>query len=218
MRLSGSQRKEIHEALLDAFPTESSLEQMLLYELDKNLKRIAGSGNLQEIIFKIIQTAEAEGWIQQLIRAAYTANPGNSKLRAIAQALKINPLPVEPTIFENPIASNFIHSLDSEKVISSAKTDLSCQVYIHRKSQWNGSANNFDVYCDGHKKVTISNGGASSFRIVPGTHEFYIYYKQYHPSSGYHGDWPSWSIGESKILKHTFDEHTNLVLQCYYAS
>ncbi len=88
MSLSGQQRKKIQEALLDAFPTESSLEQMLSYELDKNLKAIAGSGNLQEIIFKIIETAEAQEWTEDLIHAACSANPENSKLQAIAKTLK----------------------------------------------------------------------------------------------------------------------------------
>ncbi|MBW4501984.1 MAG: tetratricopeptide repeat protein [Scytonema hyalinum WJT4-NPBG1] len=87
MSLSGQQFKEIQFALVSAFPTESSLEQMLLFELDKNLKAIAGEGSLQDIIFRTIQTAEAQGWIEDLIRAARSTNPGNSKLQAIAQTL-----------------------------------------------------------------------------------------------------------------------------------
>lgn len=42
MGLSERQRKELQSALVDAFPTKSSLEQMLWYELDKNLEAIAG--------------------------------------------------------------------------------------------------------------------------------------------------------------------------------
>ncbi|GAB1544206.1 hypothetical protein NUACC21_68820 [Scytonema sp. NUACC21] len=60
---------------------------MLSFELDRNLEAIAGEGNLQEIIFKIIQTAEAEGWILDLIRAARQSNPGNSLLREIEELL-----------------------------------------------------------------------------------------------------------------------------------
>jgi hypothetical protein len=85
MGLSGRQRKQLKDALVDAFPTKSSLEQMLSFELDKNLEAIAGEGSLQEIIFKTIQTAEAEGWIEDLIRAARRANPKNSKLQVITQ-------------------------------------------------------------------------------------------------------------------------------------
>ena len=46
MSLSGRQRNEIREALVSAFPTKSSLEQMLSDELDKNLEAIAPAGNL----------------------------------------------------------------------------------------------------------------------------------------------------------------------------
>ncbi len=85
MELSGQQYKQLVEALLSAFPDKSSLEQMLFFELDKNLAAIAGEGSLEDVIFKIIQRAEAEGWIKDLIRAACKTNPGNPKLQAIAQ-------------------------------------------------------------------------------------------------------------------------------------
>ncbi|GAB1544799.1 hypothetical protein NUACC21_74750 [Scytonema sp. NUACC21] len=64
---------------------------MLSYELDKNLEEIAGSGTLQEIIFRTIKTAEAEEWIEDLIRAACRTNPENPKLQAIAQILASPP-------------------------------------------------------------------------------------------------------------------------------
>ncbi|GAB1541120.1 hypothetical protein NUACC21_37900 [Scytonema sp. NUACC21] len=84
MRLSGQQRKELQNALVDAFPNKSSLEQMLSHELDKKLNAIAAGGNLQEIVFNLITTAESQGWIRDLIRAAYQSNPGNLCLQAIA--------------------------------------------------------------------------------------------------------------------------------------
>ncbi|MEC4816352.1 MAG: effector-associated domain EAD1-containing protein [Scytonema sp. PMC 1069.18] len=84
MRLSGQQRQELQNALVDAFPNKSSLEQMLSFGLDKNLDAIAGDGNLQKIIFNLITTAESEGWIEDLIFAARRSNPGNTSLQAIA--------------------------------------------------------------------------------------------------------------------------------------
>jgi len=87
MGLSGQQRKKLANALIDAFPTLASLEQMLLYELDKNPRAIAGEGGLQEIVFRLIQTAEAQGWVENLVRAARQENPGNSQLEAIALEL-----------------------------------------------------------------------------------------------------------------------------------
>ncbi|MEC4816251.1 MAG: effector-associated domain EAD1-containing protein, partial [Scytonema sp. PMC 1069.18] len=80
--VAGQRRKKLQEAFIDAFPQESLLEQMLLFELDKKLKVIVGSGNnLGEIIFILIQKAESEGWLTDLIRAAHTSNPGNLKLQ-----------------------------------------------------------------------------------------------------------------------------------------
>jgi len=103
MGLSAQQRKELQKALVDAFPTKSSLEQMLSFELDRNLEAIAGERNLQEIVFKIIQTAEAEEWIEDLIRAAHRTNPRNPKLKAIAQELLRNPDPEKSPI---PLTNN----------------------------------------------------------------------------------------------------------------
>lgn len=86
MRLSGKQPKKLQEALIDAFPTSTSLEQMLLHELDKNLNEIAGEGSLQDIVFTLIQVAESQGWIEDLIRAARKSNPGNQNLQTNADS------------------------------------------------------------------------------------------------------------------------------------
>ncbi len=37
MELSGQQWKQLRDALIDAFPNKSSIEQMLWFELEKNL-------------------------------------------------------------------------------------------------------------------------------------------------------------------------------------
>jgi ABC-type branched-subunit amino acid transport system substrate-binding protein len=87
MGLSGQQRKELQKALIDAFPNTASLEQMLLHELDKNLGAIAGEGSLEDVVYKLIQTANAQGWVEDLVRAACNDNPGNLKLKAITQEL-----------------------------------------------------------------------------------------------------------------------------------
>lgn len=75
MSLSGQQRKKLQEALIDAFREKSSLEQMLSYELDKNLDAIAGGGNLEVVVFNLIKTADSQGWVENLICAARKSNP-----------------------------------------------------------------------------------------------------------------------------------------------
>lgn len=87
MELSGQERKNLHEALRDAFPKKSSLEQMLSFELNKKLNEIVEEGSLKDIIFKLITTAEAEGWVQNLVHAASASNPGNIKLVNVAEEL-----------------------------------------------------------------------------------------------------------------------------------
>jgi Effector-associated domain 1 len=52
MKISGEQRKRLQLALLGAFPKKSSLQQMLSFELDKNLDTLAYGENLTEIIFQ----------------------------------------------------------------------------------------------------------------------------------------------------------------------
>ncbi|GAA6618387.1 hypothetical protein NUACC26_041980 [Scytonema sp. NUACC26] len=81
---------------------------MLSLELDRNLEAIAGGDNLREIVFKLIQTAEAQGWVEDLIRAARELNPGNLLLRDIAQELLKN----------HQTSSSTISSADSTQQIA----------------------------------------------------------------------------------------------------
>ncbi|NEQ85994.1 MAG: hypothetical protein F6K26_39675 [Moorea sp. SIO2I5] len=87
MNLSGQQRKKLQEALIKAFPDKSSLEQMLSFELDKNLDAISGGADLEEVVFELIQRSEAENWIKDLIYGARESNSGNQSLQDIATEL-----------------------------------------------------------------------------------------------------------------------------------
>lgn len=87
MALTGQQRKRLHEALINGFPNMASLEQMLSYELEKDLRKIAGEGNLENIVFQLIKIADCDGWIDRLICGACTSNPENERLRAIKEEL-----------------------------------------------------------------------------------------------------------------------------------
>ncbi len=88
--LSDQKREELQNALLDAFPSKASLEQMLAFELNKNLDEIATGTNLEEIVFNLIKIAYSENWIEDLIDAARNKNPENSKLKTIASATKLD--------------------------------------------------------------------------------------------------------------------------------
>ncbi len=83
MKLDGAEFEEFKNALQDAYPSRSDLEQMLRYRLNRSLS-VIGS-NLGEIIFRLIQEAEAEGWTEQLVVEAYNYNPDNELLRQFYQ-------------------------------------------------------------------------------------------------------------------------------------
>ncbi|KYC35638.1 hypothetical protein WA1_07420 [Scytonema hofmannii PCC 7110] len=81
MNLVGTQKKQFGEALIDAFPRKNDLEMMLSYELDWNLNQIVCGSNYKEIVFELIQWAEARGKIKELLQTAKKANPGNPQLQ-----------------------------------------------------------------------------------------------------------------------------------------
>jgi tetratricopeptide (TPR) repeat protein len=80
LKLTGQEVTEFSQALIDAFPSLDKLGQMLQFRLDKNLAAIAISSTLREVVFRLIEVAEAEGWTTQLLVAAMESNPHNSKL------------------------------------------------------------------------------------------------------------------------------------------
>ncbi|WP_017744483.1 GUN4 domain-containing protein [Scytonema hofmannii] len=98
------QLKQLQKALITAFPNKSSLERLLYFELEKNLNEITRDSDLQEIAFKLIQTANSQGWLLKLVTAAYNENPGNSTLQMIAielQTSEILSLEAPPVLSHN---------------------------------------------------------------------------------------------------------------------
>jgi DNA-binding Xre family transcriptional regulator len=127
MKLSGQQYKQLQDALIAAFPTKFQLEQMLLFELEKKLDSIANGTNLQEIVFHLIKTALAEGWVEDLLNAALKSNPQNPQLQTIAQELL--------TKLQHSIDSN----LDIDALVQKAR---SFQVSLAKLEQVKEGLNN----------------------------------------------------------------------------
>lgn len=86
--LSGPQLAVFQEALLSAFPSRSTLAQMLLFQMDQRLDEIAGPGNQREVVYKVLEWARVESRSAALYAAARTANTGNTKLRALESELR----------------------------------------------------------------------------------------------------------------------------------
>ncbi len=89
MKLTGPQYKQLQDALIAAFPSQQKLAQFVQFRLEKNLNAIAMGDDLQEIVFKLIQTAQAEGWVDNLIAGARESTPGNPALFVFAQEFNL---------------------------------------------------------------------------------------------------------------------------------
>jgi len=82
MQLNGIQIKQLHHALLSAFPQLASLEFFVRTELEENLSAIALGSSLSEVVFHLIEWARAHGRLADLVEKAYHENRLNPDLRA----------------------------------------------------------------------------------------------------------------------------------------
>jgi hypothetical protein len=80
VELTGSQRKELREALQSAFGL-SQFKRFLEEELEVNLSEIARGESEADFFSNTIQYLKSEGRIKELIEAAKKAKPGNPKLK-----------------------------------------------------------------------------------------------------------------------------------------
>lgn len=88
MSLSGQQFKALRDALLDAFDA-ASFAEMLRFELDRKVEHLAGNGRLRSVAFEVINAAEQQGWILDLVRGARIANPRNPSLYKLAEMFEL---------------------------------------------------------------------------------------------------------------------------------
>jgi len=79
--LNLAERKQLHQALLSAFPSEGALEQVFFFELGVNLRQIREGRSYSEIVGNLILWAETNNRLQDLLAGARNANPGNRELR-----------------------------------------------------------------------------------------------------------------------------------------
>jgi effector-associated domain 1 (EAD1)-containing protein len=84
--LTGPQRKQLYDALLSAFPTPTDLARMVAFGLNTNLAQISTGSNLGDMALSLMTWAQAQGRMEDLVRAARQDNPGNAALQAFAQA------------------------------------------------------------------------------------------------------------------------------------
>lgn len=73
--LNPKQMKDLHGALLDAFPEESDLEMIIQFHLQTRLNRISMAKNYNKIVFDVIQFVNSRGKVRDLVKGALEINP-----------------------------------------------------------------------------------------------------------------------------------------------
>ncbi len=90
LKLSGPLVKPIHAALLSGYDA-NTLRMMLRMELDLDLSTIAGGDNFSLVVFNLIDWAEKNGKVLELINEAYEQNKGNALLVVLAEQAPVWP-------------------------------------------------------------------------------------------------------------------------------
>jgi hypothetical protein len=73
--LNPKQMKDLHKALIEAFPDESDLEMLVLFHLQIRLNRISMAKKYDKVIFDVIQFVNARGKVRDLVKGALDTNP-----------------------------------------------------------------------------------------------------------------------------------------------
>lgn len=86
-KLDQGQRKQFCAALANAFADYDDLNVMTRFELDTRLSSITRAGPLDEIILDLVEWAQMNGRLDDLVKGALTQRPGNPWLREVAPVL-----------------------------------------------------------------------------------------------------------------------------------
>jgi Trypsin-like peptidase domain/Effector-associated domain 1 len=82
IELTGPQYEQLETAMVRLFNT-NSLQRLLLYRLDVTLGNVVAVGAWQQVVFDLINVAQQEGWLDDLLVAASEARPNHPALEAL---------------------------------------------------------------------------------------------------------------------------------------
>jgi hypothetical protein len=88
MEFDGAFRKQIRAALLDAFPQLNQLRIVVEDCLGEPLQNVTMANDMLTVVFDLIGWAKSRGRLTELVIGASAENPGNHKLRAIAEQFR----------------------------------------------------------------------------------------------------------------------------------
>lgn len=91
MELDGKGREELQKALMAAYPSDILLAQFTDYKFDLTLAAIAGAGPLNDVVYRLITWARAEGRLEELILKALEDKPHNRELQEFAARYSPSP-------------------------------------------------------------------------------------------------------------------------------
>jgi hypothetical protein len=101
MAYSGQAEQVFQDALVSAFPTYESVEQLVRL-LDVNLAEISRRGNLRDVVFDVVRWADRENRVPQLVRTAAAEQPGNPRLQRAVRHVD-DPLLIEDRWFAKQV-------------------------------------------------------------------------------------------------------------------
>lgn len=86
MMLNGKQHEQIYEALRQAF-TEDSLKLLIRHELNSDPSSVAGGSDFNARVYHLVDWAERQQRIDDLIRGAQKQNPSNVLVKGLSSLL-----------------------------------------------------------------------------------------------------------------------------------
>ncbi|GMU05431.1 effector-associated domain EAD1-containing protein [Corallococcus caeni] len=113
MEVTGAVKEQLGRALLDAFRKSQDLERMVMYKLDVPLLEVVGPGALRNMVFELIEWAESEGRLTDLVHGAHLQNPTNQQLRRFHDAFfsLVQPQALDPRLEKIVVDSNPFHDV-----------------------------------------------------------------------------------------------------------
>jgi len=131
LSLTVDERQSLIYALTAAFPTRTSLDQMLWYRMNLNLDSISLTDNITSTVENLVRYCEARDLLVQLVTCARESNPGNVFLANFARKFGMTPdstIPEES--LRNAINSSTFLTADQWRIGLGEMSGRVCRVEV----------------------------------------------------------------------------------------
>ncbi|MGB1250981.1 MAG: tetratricopeptide repeat protein [Candidatus Promineifilaceae bacterium] len=131
MTASRTQLKELDKVLRATYD-RVALRRMLRFELDRALNDISLADDFKTIVFELIETAEREGWLDDLVMAMIDDQPTNGVLQALADGW-VRTRSAEPSRdipLELPERRLIIHFTGREQELAQLQSELRAGCFL----------------------------------------------------------------------------------------